>query len=273
MLNRFSAGFRLGVAQSVALLASVTTATFAMTAPAQAATLQLGRLTFSEVSGDYQITGGFIAEGYYTIQQNVYGPDINLLMAIQGFPRLSTIGILVQLVITNSTGAVWQFYDHELRESPNIPSPEADGLSFAQGISSVRPFGSNRFAAVDEEIEFRDYVNFSAGEVRPGESVVFRYAITDRSPQNLFYLLQRPNFQVGTGFVNPQPPAPVVPPSPTPVVTPQPSPSPTPPVVQVPVEVPSVPEPVETNAVPEPASVLGLLLAGGLLGRRILHRA
>lgn len=202
------------------------------TLPAEAASLRLGDLTFGEVSGDFQITGGYLNDSFYTIQQSVTGPNINLLMSIDGFPSLYPyIGIRVQTIVTNLTGTPWIFFDNELRESPNVRSPEQDGLSFAQGINSVRPFTSNRFSRADEVTDVRDFINFSNGTVNPGETVTFQFAITDRSPINRFYLLERPNFAPGgTGFVN-VPPLVVTPP----VVTP--------PVVTPPVVEPPVPEP------------------------------
>jgi hypothetical protein len=139
-------------------------------------------------------------------------------MSIDGFPQLNTLGFRIQTLVTNLTGSPWIFFDNELRENINIPSPENDGLSFAQGIDTVRPFLSNRFSRADEVTDVRDFINYSRGVVAPGDTVAFQFAITDRSPVNRFYLLERPNFAPGgTGFVAvppPAPPAPPVPPAP-----------------------------------------------------------
>ncbi|HIK15997.1 MAG TPA: PEP-CTERM sorting domain-containing protein [Leptolyngbyaceae cyanobacterium M33_DOE_097] len=276
---------------------------------AQAAALRLGDITFSEIAGDYRITGGFRQDGYYFIQQEVYGPNVDLVMAIDGFPRLydrGYLGIQIQSIVTNLTNTPWIFFDHELQQVLGRPSPEADGLSFAQGIRSVRPFVSNIYARADEVTDVRDFINYSQGVLNPGGSAIFRYAITDTTPVNRFYLLQRPNFAPGgIGFVPvapitpppppPPPPPPVVvqppppPPPPPPVVvqppppvvvapSPEPSPPATPPVVVAPSPEPS-PPPVQdpsitpggSTAVPEPSTLLGIGLTavvGGWLRRR-----
>ena len=276
--------------------------------PAQAATLKLEDLTFREVSGDFQITGGYLTDSFYTIQQSVTGPNVNLLMSIDGFPSLYPyIGIRVQTIVTNLTGTPWIFFDNELRENPNIPSPEQDGLSFAQGINSVRPFVSNRFTRADEVTDVRDFINFSNGVVNPGDTVTFQFAITDRSPVNRFYLLERPNFAPGgTGFVNvpplvveqPVPDPPATPPnpprvprlpqtltptaalvsSPDPVATPSPEPSPAVPIPSPTIEPPplvNLPTSGEAAAVPEPSTLLGLLMAigGGAVVKRSRRQA
>ena len=85
---------------------------------------------------------------------------------------------------------------HELQEILGTPSPDGDGLSFAQGCVTCRPFMSDIFSTVDEVIDVRDYVNFSDGIVSAGATVEFFLAITDSSPIDTFYLRQRPNFQV-----------------------------------------------------------------------------
>lgn len=266
---------------------------------AQAATLRLGDLSFSEAGGSFNITGGFVTRDespIYVIQQEVYGPDINLYTRITGLPQMyPVIGFRVQYRVINLTGTPWNFFDNELRESPMVPSPEQDGLSFAQGYNSIRPFVSDRLPLVNETTDVRDFVNFSGGVVNPGEVGIFQFAITDNSPINQFYLLQRPNYQpAGVGFVQPppppQPPAPPAPPAPTPpvaaptppVAVPEPTPTPTPPApapTNQPTPLPEPPilvppdnssTPDRSAAVPEPTTVAGLALAaaGGWWARR-----
>ncbi|WP_431657558.1 PEP-CTERM sorting domain-containing protein [Pantanalinema rosaneae] len=243
---------------------------------AQAARLRLGDVSFEEVSGNFQITGGSRSTDFYTIYQDVTGPDVNLLMRIEGFDRLyrqGYVGIRVQSIVRNLTGTPWIFFDHELRENQNIPSPEADGLSFAQGYTTIRPFTSDLLPLANEVIDVRDFVNYSGGIVQPGQTVTFIYAITDNSPQSHFFLLQRPNFQPGgVGFVDPLPSPPPEPP----VIPPIPEPEPvviTPPIVEPPVIIepppvvvenpPTAPLPSPTNAaaVPEPTTIAGVMLA------------
>ncbi len=270
---------------AIAVSSAIGTAT-----PAQAVSLELGGLRFSEISGNFSITNGRVdPDGFYTLEQDVYGPDTNLYMSIDGFPRLcprcSFAGIGFQSVLTNRTGTPWIFVDHELQEVYGFPSPEADGLSFGQFLPQYRPFTSTRFSTSEEEIDVRDYVNFSGGVVAPGDSVVFRYIFTDTSPLNRFFLLQRPNFQPRVGFIDPTPPPPPPPPVEV-VVTNPPTVQPTPveptPVQPTPVDPMPVVEPVNpageapvensSAAVPEPTTILGALMFGAIALHQRLQR-
>jgi hypothetical protein len=247
----------------------------------------MGPLEFSENSGDFRITGGSRNSDFYTIQQEVYGPNVNLYMNIRGFPDLfedGYVGIRVRSIVTNLTGTPWIFFDHELQERKGRRSPEEDGLSFAQGYASIRPFTSDRFSRTEEEISARDFVNFSGGIVQPGETVTFLYAITDNSPIDRFYLLQRPNFAPdNSGFVQPptpQPSPPIVQPPivQPPIVQPQPpTPQPSSSVPAEPITLPSPPissDPDKVAAIPEPTTMLGVLaaIAGGALLKRTRSR-
>ena len=237
-----------------------------LAAPAEAATLVLENLVFSEVSGDFNITGGLRTSDSLRIFQDVTGPNIDLFMSIEGLASANFRGFWLESVVTNRTNTPWIFFDHELQEWPGVPSPEEDGLSFAQGIPFVRP-RSDVFSAVDEVTDVRDFVNFTGGVVNPNQTVLFRYVILDNDPNDLFFLRQRPNFAPGGVGVVAPPPVPPSPPVP-PVTAPPPAPpvaeQPVPPVVSPP---PSISEPVEQPApiaqVPEPGILLGLL---GLVG-------
>lgn len=251
----------------------------------QAVSLDIGGLRFGEISGNFNLVNGRLdPDGFYTIEQEVYGPDTNLYMSIDGFSRLcrrcSYVGIGFQSVLINLTGTPWIFVDHELQEVYGTPSPEADGLSFGQFLPQFRPFTSTRFSTSEEEIDVRDYVNFSGGVVAPGDSVVFRYIFTDTSPLDRFFLLQRPNFQPRVGLIDPTPPPPppivvpdppLLPPPPPIVVT-------NPPLIDPPIAVePTIPGgevPAENSsaAVPEPTTILGALMFGAIAIRQRLRR-
>ena len=88
----------------------------------------------------------------------------------------------------------WNSFDMELQEIFGTPSPDGDGLSFAQGFTGARPFTSSVFTMVFEESTVRDQISFFGGTVNPGETVSFMFAITDNSPIDTFFLRQRPNF-------------------------------------------------------------------------------
>ena len=227
--------------------------------PAKAASLALEGLLFTEVSGDFTITGGTRTEDSLRIFQDVTGPNIDLFTSIGGLASTNFIGFRLESVVTNRTNTPWVFFDHELQEQRGVPSPEEDGLSFAQGIPSVRPV-SDVFSVVDEVTDVRDFVNFTDGVVNPNETVLFRYFVLDNAPNDLFFLRQRPNFAPGgVGTVTPPPatpPATSEPPaaSPPPVTLPDPAP--------ISISEPATPPPMV--AVPEPGLLMGLLAIVGL---------
>ena len=150
-----------------------------MTTPAKAATLVLENLGFTEVAGDFVITGGEVGTDTLRIFQDVTGPNIDLFTSVQGLESSGFIGFRLESVLTNRTDTPWVFFDHELQEQFGVASPEEDGLSFAQQFDSVRPT-SNVFSSVDEVTDIRDFVNFSGGVVNPNQTVTFRYFILDK---------------------------------------------------------------------------------------------
>ncbi|MBT9316064.1 hypothetical protein [Leptothoe spongobia] len=255
--------------------------------PAKAATLVLENFVFSEVSGDFTITGGEATSDAFRVFQDVTGPNVDLFLSIQGLRNSGFIGFRFESILTNRTNTPWIFFDHELQEQFGVPSPEEDGLSFAQGINFFRPFTSNAFAVVDEVTDVRDFVNFSRGVVNPNETVSFRYVISDNDPNDLFFLRQRPNFAPGgVGVVAPAPIAPAAPPPPVPTVVSLPPPvapppvapppvappAPTPPAPALPPEPDVLPEPVTppVTTIPEPSisiGLLGLMWLGALVRR------
>ena len=248
--------------------------------PAQAASLVLEDIRFSEVAGDFTITGGERTRDALRLFQDVTGPNVDLFMSIEGLLSTGYFGFRLETVVTNRTNTPWIFYDHELQEQFGVASPEEDGLSFAQQFASVRPT-SNAFSNVDEVTDVRDFVNYSGGVVNPNETVTFRYFVLDNAPNDLFFLRQRPNFAsggVGTVEVPPvvETPAPVVV-SPPPVVSNPPTPVVvSPPVVDIPPE-PSDPVPIESDptpatSVPEPGVSLISIGLMGWLGTKLWRR-
>lgn len=172
---------------------------------ASATPITINGLGFSDLLGSgITITGGSgtgTEADPIVLYEDVTGLDVTI--AISGMPGFGNLtgsghatGFYLKKVVTNLTGEGWNFYDHELQEILGVASSEGDGLSFAQGCTSCRPWISDKFSQVDEIIDVRDYVNFSQGMVNPGETVSFLYAITDNSPIETFYLRQRPNYQV-----------------------------------------------------------------------------
>lgn len=170
---------------------------------ASAGHITIGALTFDDHLGaGVTITGGAgVGTEFdpFVLYEDVTGLDVTI--GISGLTRHGNTtqsnhqtGFYLKKVVTNLTGVDWNFYDHELQETLGVPSLDGDGLSFAQGCATCRPFTSNMFSNVDEIIDVRDYVNFSNGLVLAGATVEFFYAITDNSPIDTFYLRQRPNY-------------------------------------------------------------------------------
>ena len=232
--------------------------------PTQAASLVLEGLEFSEVSGDFTITGGQTTQDALRIFQDITGPNIDLFMSIEGLESENLLGFRMESVVTNRTDTPWVFFDLELQEQFGVASPEEDGLSFAQEFSSVRPT-SEVFPTVDEVTDVRDFANFTGSVVNPNETATFRYFILDNSPTDLFFLRQRPNFAPGgVGTVMPPPATPAPPPSVVDDIPAVPPPAP-----EMPFEPINQPSPVAK--VPEPSLVVSLsgLIALGWLRRRL----
>ena len=80
-------------------------------------------------------------------------------------------GIVLRKIVTNATSRGWHVFELELRETLERTSTYEDGLSFGQAT--------------------RQQVVFSDGLVQPGEVVTVTAAITDYTPQDEFFLLQR----------------------------------------------------------------------------------
>ncbi|MGD1948440.1 MAG: hypothetical protein ACFB14_02200 [Leptolyngbyaceae cyanobacterium] len=241
-----------------------------LSAPATAACLA-GRcsqngLVFSEASQNFRITdvtGKGTPNDPFVVYQDVWGLDISV--AVDHLPQtpqhsvFNRPGFAISLVSRNLTDAFWRFYDHELQENAGYASSENDGLSFAQGIGSVRPYTSSHYERADEITDVRDFINFYGGAgVRPGEIVRFNYFVTDTIPNHKFYIRQRPDYRANTTptpKISPQPPRqgtsviskPAIPASP-----PQPAALPTPKPVSPPELVPSKP----AQPVPEPSTPL-----------------
>ena len=67
----------------------------------------------------------------------------------------------------------------------------ARGTGFGQATMAQRPFLADRFASVHMTDEPLDAVVFSDGLVAPGEMVTVSAMITDYTPRDEFFLLQR----------------------------------------------------------------------------------
>jgi hypothetical protein len=106
-----------------------------------------------------------------------------------------TYGKWIEKTVLNNTGATWTSFELELNVILGTPSGQGDGLSFADGSSLITSFTSDQFASYTRIDTTRDYLNFSGGDVLNGESVTFKFVVTDNSGNDPFYLVETPNKQ------------------------------------------------------------------------------
>lgn len=172
-----------------------------LAAPAAAAPVSLGGITFSDELGGVVLHGGrgtgTSADPFVLVEDiNDDGPAILVVRGLRG--RLGDLadaqrqlGFWLTKIVTNRTNRVWEAFELELRERLEQTSSYEDGLSFGQATRQQRPFTADRFGIVDMTDEPLDSVVFSDGQVAPGETVVVTVTITDYTPGDEFFLLQR----------------------------------------------------------------------------------
>jgi hypothetical protein len=169
--------------------------------PAAAGTITLEGLTFSDELGGFVLVegrGSGRLDDPFVLVEEITG-DGPAIMTIRGLSpdfgnRIGShhaAGFAVTKVVRNGTEQSWSAYNLELREIVTLHSPYEDGLSFGQASSAGRPFASDRYSAATEHDEPYDGVSFSGGLVRPGETAVFSFVVTDALPKPLIFLLQK----------------------------------------------------------------------------------
>ena len=160
-------------------------------------------ITFSDTGGGFTIiavSGSGSSDDPFIVVEEITGPSAAVLI-IEGLSlsfgnRIGTLhptGLALRKILHNRTPFVWTFVDFELQQIFGVYSDYLDGLSFGQGSSAGRPFTSTRFGEVNELDEPLDSITFHGGDLRPGESAVFDFVITDTTPIQRFYLVQRPS--------------------------------------------------------------------------------
>ncbi len=171
--------------------------------PGVAQPMTTGGITFSDAGGGFTIvaaSGSGSKDDPFIVVEEITGPTAAVLI-IEGLTsafgnRVGTLhptGLALRKVLHNRTPFVWNFVDFELQQIYGASSDYLDGLSFGQGSTSGRPFTSTRFGEANELNEPIDSVTFHGGDLRPGESAVFDFIITDTTPIERFYLVQRPS--------------------------------------------------------------------------------
>ena len=167
-----------------------TLAAFSMSSAANAA------ITISEDSGNLAAFSYSIDEASRTINIfETWGQNTlnQVLLLVEGWPY-GRESWTVNKFVTNNSGHDWTNFSHELLQSGKTYSDDNDGLSFAQYGVPHRPIESDLFAdASVDQVNTRDYINFSGGTVADGSTVWFTYGLTNRrdtDETNPFYLRQ-----------------------------------------------------------------------------------
>ena len=171
--------------------------------PVVAAPMTTGGITFSDAGGGFTIvavSGSGSKDDPFIVVEEITGPSAAVLI-IEGLSAafgnkvdtLHPTGLALRKIIHNRTPFVWTFLDFELQQVLGTSSDYLDGLSFGQGSSAGRPFTSTRFGEINELTEPLDSITYLDGALRPGESGVFDIVITDTTPIDRFYLVQRPS--------------------------------------------------------------------------------
>lgn len=176
--------------------------------------ITLAGLTFSDELGGVVLHDGWgagtSADPFVLVEEITEdGPAVLIIRGMRA--RLSDaptavfqMGFVLRKIVTNSTGRDWHSFELELREDLDHPSTYGDGLSFGQATHQNRPFAADRFGSVTMTDEPLDSVVFADGLVRPGQQVTVTAAITDYTPQDEIFLLQRRESPIA-GLVGPPP--------------------------------------------------------------------
>jgi hypothetical protein len=171
------------------------------TAPVPAAPVTLGGITFSDELGGVVLHRGWGTGSQsdpFVLVEDITddGPAVLVVRGLRGrlggtLGTQNQLGFALRKIVTNRTGRDWHAFELELRERLEQVSTYEDGLSFGQAALSRRGFSADRYAAVDATDEPLDAIVFSDGLVSPGETVVVSAMVTDYTPRDEFFLLQR----------------------------------------------------------------------------------
>jgi hypothetical protein len=171
--------------------------------PASARPITLAGLTFSDELGGVVLHDGWgsgtTADPFVLVEEiNENGPAVLIVRGMKS--RLGDApdgrfqhGLVVRKIVTNSASHDWLAFELELRETLERTSSYEDGLSFGQALALPRPVTNDRYGRVQMTDEPLDTVVFTDGIVRPGEVVTVTVTITDYTPQDEFFFLQRRN--------------------------------------------------------------------------------
>ena len=188
-------------ARSLSLLAALV-ASLGLIGAATAEPFVLDGITFSDIEGGFEIVdawGTGTLDDPFTIVERVTGSGDAVLL-VEGMTREfgnradsnHFSGFALVKIVLNATSQSWRQYRIELQETPGDGSTYYDGLSFGQEQQrDTRSIISDRFDRTRVVDEPADGLLFSGGVVSPGDTVTFTLLITDNSPAERFYVVQR----------------------------------------------------------------------------------
>jgi len=180
-----------------ALVVSLGLAGFAKAEP-----VMLDGILFSDIQGGFEIVdawGTGTLDDPFTVVERVTGSGDAVLL-VEGMTRdfgnradsNHFSGFVLVKIVINDTSQTWRQYRIELQETPGDGSTYYDGLSFGQEqLGETRSIVSDSFSQTRVVDEPADGLLFSGGSVRPGDTATFTLLVTDNSPADRFYLVQR----------------------------------------------------------------------------------
>jgi len=169
--------------------------------PAAAAPITIEGINFSDERGDFtilKVTGSGSLADPFVVVENITGREPMLIIRSldkrfgNRIGTNSPFGMALVKLAVNHSGSPWYGYRIELHTTPTRPSPDSDGLSFAQGWSKRPPMASSGFHHVRVIDAPYDVLNFDDGWVEENQSVSFSVFLTDLNLKSEIYLLQEP---------------------------------------------------------------------------------
>ena len=170
-----------------------------------AETLESGAYSFSDELGGFRLisaSGTGSRKDPVVVVEEYFGPGPAVLTIRRlkrkredwsVVPQLIPASLYLKKSVINRSRRNWVGFDLELQEILRTPSSYGDGLSFDQTSKQRSRVSSNQFSLGERTFEPSDMVRFFEGSVVPGAAADFIMLITDNSPIDTFYLVQRPH--------------------------------------------------------------------------------
>ncbi|HEY4164832.1 MAG TPA: hypothetical protein VGM59_17320, partial [Dongiaceae bacterium] len=135
----------------------------------------------------------------FVLREEVTGPGDPMLV-IRGFSRnfgnrvgtQHTAAFALTKIVVNKMDKAWAGYQIELREVETRHSTYQDGLSFGQGSQLADDYVTSSLPHSQRLDEPEDSLGFGGATIPPGAEASFSFIVSDMSPIDRFYLLQRP---------------------------------------------------------------------------------